>query len=167
MSIEFVKFGLGLASGAFATFVLHFLTKRKVKEIKQEKVDDQQLDLETLKTIKPTFAIGLRKDLKMGKGKIAAQVGHASLSVYKKALKQNSELATFWRQSQDYLRVFYLNNEEELLLLNEQAEDAQLSSHFVCDAGRTQVDPGSFTVIGIFGPLEQIESITSSYPVVK
>jgi len=30
----------------------------------------------------------------------------------------------------------------------------------VQDAGRTQVDPGSYTVLGIFGPMKTIDRVT-------
>jgi len=39
----------------------------------------------------------VREDLKMGKGKIGAQCGHASLGVFKQAEKYSKE-SSFWKK---------------------------------------------------------------------
>ena len=43
-------------------------------------------------------AIVIRSDLQMGKGKIAAQVSHASLSAYKKTEREEPDAAKEWEE---------------------------------------------------------------------
>lgn len=40
--------------------------------------------------------MAIRNDLKMQKGKVAAQCGHAAVAAYAKALKQQPELLKHW-----------------------------------------------------------------------
>lgn len=47
-----------------------------------------------------------------------------------------------------YLQV---DSKEEFLSYEKKAREAGLNTHIVCDAGHTQVDPGSMTVAAI-GP---------------
>lgn len=42
------------------------------------------------------LVMAIRNDLKMQKGKVAAQCGHAAVAAYAKALKQRPELLKLW-----------------------------------------------------------------------
>merc|ERR1711890_156881 len=103
----------------------------------------------------------VRTDLGMQKGKVAAQCAHAAVMCYKKALTEQPKVLSSWEtlgQTKVCLRV---GGEDELLHLAGLAKEAGLVTAVVRDAGRTQVEPGSFTVLGIGpGPVSQMEGIT-------
>ncbi len=92
----------------------------------------------------------VRKDLRMGKGKIAAQVAHASLLAYKQTLKKRPEWVRKWEQEGAKKVVLKVNDERELLDLYERARK-EIPAALIRDAGYTQVEPGTITAAG-FGP---------------
>ena len=95
----------------------------------------------------------IRTDLKMGKGKIASQVGHAVLETYKKALKRTPNNVKEWELIGQEKVVLKINSKQKLLEWFET-----LKNLFPCalikDAGRTQIKPGEPTCIGIGPALE-------------
>ena len=42
----------------------------------------------------------------------------------------------------------------------EAAETSGLPTRAVCDAGRTEVEPGAMTVVGIVGPVSRVDQVT-------
>lgn len=103
----------------------------------------------------------VRKDLKMGVGKIAAQVAHASLLALEESKRINRELVNRWSnegQAKVVLKVYSL---DELLSLKERAERLGLPVALVRDKGLTQVEEGTVTCLGI-GPAEEatIDKVT-------
>lgn len=92
----------------------------------------------------------VRADIKMGKGKICAQVAHASLEAYKKTLKERPEWVKEWEATGSKKIVLKVNSLQELLDLYEKASK-EIPSAIIRDAGLTQVDPGTITCTG-FGP---------------
>ena len=99
------------------------------------------------------MVIVVRADLKMGIGKIAAQVGHAVLGAYKHALKVNPTKVMHWDENGGAKIVLKVKNEAELKEVAENARKDGISVHMVQDAGKTQVEPGTLTVCGV-GPDE-------------
>ena len=90
----------------------------------------------------------VRKDLKMGKGKIAAQCCHGSIGSYKKT---DSKIIKKW-ESNGYAKVVCkADSLEELLELKKEADENNVSNYLVVDAGRTQLPTSTTTVLGI-GP---------------
>jgi PTH2 family peptidyl-tRNA hydrolase len=121
-------------------------------------------DLATRVTEGPAkMVLVVRTDLGMQKGKAAAQCAHAAVMCYKKALVEQPKILSSWEtlgQTKVCLRV---GSEAELLQLAGLARDAGLVSAVVRDAGRAQVEAGSFTVLGIGpGPAAQMELITGN-----
>lgn len=94
-----------------------------------------------------------RKDLGMGPGKLAAQVAHASLSAYEKA---DSASASDWRSNGQQKVVLRADDEAMLTDLAEQVRRAGLPYALVRDAGRTQLEPGTVTALGI-GPAPEAD----------
>lgn len=92
----------------------------------------------------------VRNDLKMGKGKIAAQCCHGSLGAYKKT---NPEKIRKWEDEAYAKVVCKVNSLEELLELKKQAIINKVSYYLVVDAGRTQVPTSTTTVLAL-GPDE-------------
>ncbi|MFH1520123.1 MAG: peptidyl-tRNA hydrolase Pth2 [Candidatus Micrarchaeota archaeon] len=100
--------------------------------------------------------IVVRADLKMGKGKLAAQCCHASLSSYKKALKSNPEFVKKWEAEGQAKVVLKVNGEKELFEYFQKGKDAGIPCEIVCDAGRTQLEPGTVTCFAA-GPWKEEE----------
>jgi PTH2 family peptidyl-tRNA hydrolase len=100
----------------------------------------------------------VRQDLKLPKGKLAAQVAHASVGALVKSHKDDVRK---WRISGEKKVVLKVSGKEDLFRLKEEAEDAGLIAAVVTDAGRTVLEPGTVTCLGI-GPdrEEKIDSIT-------
>ena len=100
----------------------------------------------------------VRKDLKMDKGKIAAQVAHASLEAYKKADPKD---IVHWEAEGMKKVVLVVNDIKELFRIKEKTKKARIPYAVIRDAGRTQVRPGIVTSMGI-GPDEEesIDKIT-------
>ncbi len=92
----------------------------------------------------------INNDLKMGKGKIAAQAGHASVSATLKTGKTKPIMLETWLKS-GQKKVCLKANHEVLLQLEEEAQKIGIQTVRINDAGKTQIPSGSLTVIA-FGP---------------
>lgn len=103
-------------------------------------------------------AIVVRNDLKMGKGKIAAQCCHAAIGSYKKTDKEKIRK---WENSGSAKVVLKVQSLEELYELKEIAKINNIPNCLITDAGRTQIPSSTITCLGI-GPDEEeiIDKIT-------
>ena len=103
-------------------------------------------------------AIVARTDIGMGKGKLAAQVAHASLMAYEDA---DRSMQSEWKGQGQKKVVLKASSESELFELADRAEREGLSHAVVRDAGHTQLDPGTVSALGI-GPAadDRIDAIT-------
>ncbi len=100
--------------------------------------------------------IVVRNDLKMSKGKTAAQVAHASLSAAEKSSWKKTWLSQGQKKS-----VLGCKNMDELRVIYQQAREANLSTALITDQGRTEVDEGTTTCLGIGpAPGRDIDKIT-------
>ena len=97
----------------------------------------------------------INHDLKMGKGKIAAQSGHASVSATLKMGASKPNLLDAWLKS-GQKKVCLKTTQEELLKLEKDAVKLGIQTVRVNDAGKTQIPSGSLTVIA-FGPAQDGE----------
>ncbi|MDK2790855.1 MAG: peptidyl-tRNA hydrolase, family [Methanothermococcus sp.] len=93
----------------------------------------------------------IRNDLKMGKGKIAAQACHASIESFIHAQKICPNIVKEWLRSGQKKVVLKVNSEKELLEVFKNANIEGLPCSLIRDAGRTQLEPGTITAVGI-GP---------------
>lgn len=105
----------------------------------------------------------VRSDLSMSPGKIAAQCVHAALGAYRIAASSDPQTLSIWEDSGEKAVCLKCPGQAELRALCESAAQAGLINYLVRDAGRTQVDPGSETVLAI-GPADEhlINAITGS-----
>ncbi|KAH7319662.1 peptidyl-tRNA hydrolase PTH2-domain-containing protein [Stachybotrys elegans] len=98
----------------------------------------------------------VRTDLGMTKGKIAAQCSHATLACYKSLVRApvgspgHSMLSRWERHGQAKIAV-QIKSQEEMLELRRKAHSLGLTAEVIQDAGRTQIEAGSMTVLGV-GP---------------
>ncbi|NWV58732.1 PTH2 hydrolase, partial [Malurus elegans] len=103
----------------------------------------------------------VRNDLKMGKGKVAAQCSHAAVSAYKQLHRKNPELLEQWEYCGQPKVVLKAPDEETLGQLLTEAKRLGLTVSLIQDAGRTQIAPGSRTVLGIGpGPADVIDKVS-------
>jgi len=106
--------------------------------------------------------IVVRSDLKMGKGKVAAQVAHAALDAAEAGKRRRPEWYDQWRdQGQAKVVVKTDGGEAALLELQKQARSAGLPFSLIQDKGLTQVEPGTSTCLAIGpGPSGEIDKLT-------
>lgn len=104
--------------------------------------------------------IVVRTDLGMGKGKIAAQVGHACVLGAEHVRKSNPEWFNKWWMGQEKV-VLKVEGIKELDEIKKAAIDLGLPWSEVTDAGHTQIAPGTTTCISIGpAPEELVDKIT-------
>jgi len=103
-------------------------------------------------------AIVVRTDLKMGKGKLAAQAAHASVGALKKTDKK---VIAKWEGGGGKKVVLKVGSLRKLKALYDKAAKERLPCFLVSDAGLTQLRPGVVTALGI-GPAEceRVDKIT-------
>ena len=120
----------------------------------------------------------VRTDLNMGKGKVAAQCAHAAVACYKQAAKKTPVLLKQWEvfgQAKVTLKApdfQSLSNGESISTCDQgssletlagEAEGLGMVACIIHDAGRTQVERGSPTVLGIGpAPSSTIDLVTGN-----
>jgi PTH2 family peptidyl-tRNA hydrolase len=103
-------------------------------------------------------AIVARTDIGMGKGKLAAQVAHASLSAYEDT---DDRTRKEWKGSGQKKVVLKAQGEKELFRLADLADREGLPNAIIRDAGHTQLDPGTVTALAIGpGPDNIVDKVT-------
>ncbi|MFC1733382.1 peptidyl-tRNA hydrolase Pth2 [candidate division KSB1 bacterium] len=103
---------------------------------------------------KPKFkqVILVREDLKLPKGKMAAQVAHASVSaVFESQETGKKDLVKKWRDTGMMKIVLRVKDLPELKKYQKLAQENDLVAVDIADAGRTVVKSGTVTCLGI-GP---------------
>ena len=93
----------------------------------------------------------IRVDIKMGKGKIAAQASHASVSAYIQTKSKHPSVADEWILSGQKKVVLKVNSEDELIQMFRAAKDQGIPAVLITDAGKTQIPSGTKTALGV-GP---------------
>eukprot|EP01088_Endostelium_zonatum_P002293 TRINITY_DN12813_c0_g1_i1.p1 TRINITY_DN12813_c0_g1~~TRINITY_DN12813_c0_g1_i1.p1 ORF type:complete len:191 (-),score=41.90 TRINITY_DN12813_c0_g1_i1:154-726(-) len=110
---------------------------------------------------KVKLVLCVRKDLKMSVGKIAAQCSHATLGIYRRLMDSHYQLLVDWEGDGCAKIVLSLNDEKEMNEIEEKAAKTPgLVHHVVKDAGKTQVEKGSRTVIGVVGEVSLADTVT-------
>ncbi|MBT3408729.1 peptidyl-tRNA hydrolase [Candidatus Woesearchaeota archaeon] len=93
-------------------------------------------------------AIIVISSLKLPKGKLAAQVAHGAVEA---VLRSNDKIVKPWRQSGMKKVVVKVNDEKDLYRLKATADEYGIKTAIITDAGRTVVEPGTVTCMGL-GP---------------
>ena len=131
------------------------------------------------------MVIIIRKDLKMGKGKISSQVAHACMKIFFEKFKplyeeefiDNSRHLVGWKMGnlpyfEEYINgafkkiIVSVNSEEELLAIHQNAVNVGIHSSLIRDAGLTEFNGvKTYTAVGI-GPWSggEIDKITGHLP---
>lgn len=97
-------------------------------------------------------AIVARTDIGMGRGKLAAQVAHASLSAYEDT---DARTRKQWKGEGQTKVVLKGDSDRTLFELADVAEREGLPHAIVRDAGRTQLEPGTVTALAV-GPGDEM-----------
>ena len=99
--------------------------------------------------------------LKMGKGKIAAQVGHGAVMATMNAGSEKPLFVERWLATGQKKVCLKGTDADHLLALEQLAKDAGILTTLVHDAGHTQIPSGSLTVLAL-GPEteDRLERIT-------
>uniref|UniRef100_A0A914WYT4 peptidyl-tRNA hydrolase n=1 Tax=Plectus sambesii TaxID=2011161 RepID=A0A914WYT4_9BILA len=116
---------------------------------------------------KMVFAVNTA--LKMGLGKTAAQVGHATLGLYRALLDKGdagSAALSAWDCAGETKIVVKADSDDQLIQLQHSARELGIPSYLVRDAGRTQIAAGSITVLSVFGPAAEVDKITGQLKLV-
>lgn len=156
-----IAFGCGI----FTCYVYYKVFRRsRVHQVRNE-LKNNEIDLTDEESPGEDgsykLALVVRNDLKMGKGKAAAQCSHAAVMAYKQAEKKLPTILKEWSESGQPKIVLKVNSEKEMLDLADEAQRLKLLVSVVRDAGRTQVASGSKTVLAIGPGLEDtINSVT-------
>jgi len=109
--------------------------------------------------------IVFRSDLKLSKGKAAAQAGHAAVSAAEEARKHKKEWWEAWLNEGQCKVVVKVKSEAELLALEKQAKEMVLPCALIIDRGLTEIPPGTITCLGIGpAPAEKVDKITGNLP---
>jgi len=107
------------------------------------------------------MVVVLRTDLKMSKGKIAAQAGHAAVSAAEEARKRHLQWWKKWIGEGQCKIAVKVQSEKELLDLEREAKELKLPSALISDRGLTELPPGTITCLGIGpAPTNEIDKIT-------
>ena len=110
------------------------------------------------------LVILVRQDLKLPKGKLSAQVSHASVEC---ALNSDRKIVDKWREQGGKKIVLKVADERELLKFLSIAQNNGLKAALIKDAGHTVVEPGTITCLGIGPDLEnKIDEITGNLKMV-
>jgi PTH2 family peptidyl-tRNA hydrolase len=106
--------------------------------------------------------IVVRTDLDMGRGKIAAQVGHACVLGAEHVRKSNPDWFKEWWSGQEKV-VVKVSSLKELEEIKEDAISLNIPWSEVTDAGHTQIEPGTTTCISL-GPAPEdiVDKITGN-----
>jgi len=107
----------------------------------------------------------VRSDLKMSKGKLAAQVAHASVTAAEVARVRYREWWTTWFLQGQKKVVLKVSTLDDLLKIKKMADQEDLPTALIQDRGLTELPPGTITTLGIGpAPAERIDKITGSLP---
>jgi len=103
--------------------------------------------------------------LEMGKGKIAVQVGHASVTVAEETRKRRPDWWKAWWDEGQRKVVVKVQTESDLERIRREAEELGLAAAIIHDSGLTQISPGTATCVGIGpAPGELVDKITGELP---
>jgi len=98
----------------------------------------------------------LRKDLKMGVGKLVVQACHACLEASEEARKKNPELWARWLDEGGKKVAVRVSSLEELMELEKKCRSYRLPAALIVDRGLTQLPPNTPTALGI-GPAAEAD----------
>lgn len=102
--------------------------------------------------------IVINDSLKLPRGKLAAQVAHASVAAF---LLADPDHQQAWLNTGMPKVVLSAADEQEVIECHKKAAAANLPAYIIKDAGKTVIAPGTITCVGIGpAPASEIDHIT-------
>jgi len=102
-----------------------------------------------------------RSDLKLSKGKLAVQAGHAAVSAAEEARKRHRDWWESWIFEGQRKIAVKVKDETELSELESAADDLGLPHALIVDRGLTEIPEGTVTCLGIGpAPAEKMDRLT-------
>lgn len=109
------------------------------------------------------MVIAVRKDIEMGKGKMAAQVAHAAVTCAINSFQKDNETYQLWFIEGQRKVVVKVDDLNALYALSASAVNKDIEVSLIRDAGRTQIEEGTITCVGIGPDLSsKIDEITKN-----
>jgi PTH2 family peptidyl-tRNA hydrolase len=109
--------------------------------------------------------IVFRADLRLSKGKTAAQAGHAAVSAAEWTRKHRKEWFEGWLKEGQCKIAVKVKNEKAIFELEAQAKESELPCALIIDRGLTEIPRGTVTCLGIGpAPAEMVDRITGMLP---
>ncbi len=113
------------------------------------------------------MVIAIRTDIKLSPGKMAVQVAHAAVNCAFSTKKDHERWFKAWYKEGQKKVVVKGGSLKDLYELKNVAEGLGLSTSIVQDAGKTEVEPGTVTCLGIGpGPSPEVNKVTGSLTLV-
>ena len=97
----------------------------------------------------------LRKDIKLGKGKTAAQLSHGAVSLLYQSTFKSNFLDEFFKSENKKILFYAVKDLKVLDQIQNLCLELEINHAYIQDAGHTQIDPGTATVIAV-GPIPLI-----------
>ncbi len=104
----------------------------------------------------------------MSPGKLAVQVAHASLSAAEKARVDKPKWFENWWEEKQKKVVVGVSSVEDLKELRRKAIQLRLPNDLILDAGLTELEPETPTVLGVGpAPNDEIDEVTGDLPLLR
>eukprot|EP01064_Diplonema_japonicum_P006248 TRINITY_DN1416_c0_g1_i1.p1 TRINITY_DN1416_c0_g1~~TRINITY_DN1416_c0_g1_i1.p1 ORF type:complete len:215 (+),score=59.50 TRINITY_DN1416_c0_g1_i1:50-646(+) len=143
-------------------------SKEEEEEEKEEEEEEEEEDSEdSFEEMKMVLVV--RKDLKMGTGKMCAQCCHATLGVVERIYTTtNNDTWMSWYRTWSRRGCTKIavkaNSEKDLVDVQSKARALNVPTYLVRDAGRTQIEAGSKTVISVGpAPISKVDELCSHF----
>ncbi|KAE9575948.1 Peptidyl-tRNA hydrolase 2 [Colletotrichum fructicola] len=156
-------------SNAEAADVRDGLRQRNTAEKKAKKQNPEKAPLADSNE-ECKLVLVVRTDLGMTKGKMAAQASHATLACYKSLSKAATrdpcsaaaKILSRWERLGQAKIAVQIKDQNEMLELMGKARSLGITAEVIADAGRTQIEAGSLTVLGVGpAPKSLVDQVTS------
>lgn len=114
------------------------------------------------------MCIVIRTDLGMSVGKMIAQACHAAVGANEDAKRLNHKAWIKWREEGAKKVALEAESLEEIEELAKGAEELDIVSVTIHDAGLTEIPPGTVTALGL-GPdrSDRLDKVTGNLPLLK
>lgn len=111
------------------------------------------------------LVVATRRDLKLSPGKLAVQVAHAAVACALRLQQEHPKVFATWLREGQKKVVVRVETLKDLASLQRDAEGQRLVTAWIEDAGHTEVEPGTATVLGVGpGPNETVDRVTGHLP---
>ncbi len=110
------------------------------------------------------MVIVVNSSIKMGCGKMAAQVAHAAVECAFTSYRKNEDIFQKWME-EGQKKVVLKAPEKEIMKIEREAEEMGINVVMIKDAGLTQLEPGTLTTMAL-GPdkEEKLDELTGHLP---